>query len=476
MPRVRQDFTPRTMPLEHQIEAINYIAECSTAALFDEQGLGKTKIIIDALCRSMERNEIQGALIVAPLSLAYNWEQEIRKHSHLLPIVLRGSDRERRYKLLTGANFYITNYEAVVAQLDRMKRFCRSRSVALVLDESARIKNPATKTAQALFALSPLAVKRVIVTGTPVANKPLDVWAQFYFLDQGQLLGDDILQFRAEYNEDSADYPEKLEHLRCLISVNSIRRTKDAVLELPEKVIRNIPVRLQGRQLELYNMLRNELQIMVTALDGSKIIDEAENILKKMLRLVQLTSNPFLVDKGYNETPAKFPVIDDIVDSAVSTGDKVVVWTCFVENVLLLKNRLKRHNPLTIYGEVPVADRAVRVAKFQNDDKYKVLIANPSAAREGLTLTRANHAVYLDRSFNLVDYLQSQDRIHRISQTKKCVVSKVIAEDTIDLYVDKIIDVKADIARYVQSDTKQIQQDSLAVMMNKQGLLSALGG
>lgn len=476
MPRVRQDFTPRTMPLEHQIEAISYITECSTAALFDEQGLGKTKIIIDALCRSMERDEIQGALIVAPLSLAYNWEQEIRKHSHLLPIVLRGSERERRYKLLTGANFYITNYEAVVAQLDRMKRFCRSRSVALVLDESARIKNPATKTAQALFELSPLAVKRVIVTGTPVANKPLDVWAQFYFLDQGQLLGDDILIFRAEYNEDSANYPEKLEHLRYLISVNSIRRTKDAVLELPEKVIRNIPAQLQGRQLELYNTLRNELQIMVTALDGSKIVDEAENILKKMLRLVQLASNPLLVDKGYSETPAKFPVVDDIVDSAVSVGDKVIIWTCFVENILLLKNRLKRYNPLTIYGEVPVADRAVRVSEFQNDDKHKVLIANPSAAREGLTLTRANHAVYLDRNFNLVDYLQSQDRIHRISQTKKCIVSKVIAEDTIDLYVDKMIDVKADIARYVQSDTKQIQQDSLEVMMSKQGLLSALGG
>ena len=476
MSRAAQDYSPKTRPLEHQVEATEYIAQSPTAALFDEQGLGKTKIVIDALCRSMERNEIQGVLVVVPLSLAYNWEQEIVRHSHLLPIVLRGSERERRYKLLTGANFYITNYEAVVAHLDRMKRFCRSRRVAIVLDEAARIKNPSTKTASALFELAPLAAKRIIVTGTPVANKPVDVWAQYYFLDQGSTLGDDYRSFQADYDEDSPGYVDRLAELRARISASSIRRVKSDVLELPEKVYTVVPVDLEGRQLQLYNTLRDELRIEITSLDGSRVVDESDNILKKLLRLVQLASNPMLVDRSYADVPAKFPVVEDLVNTAVSSGDKVIVWTCFVENVLLLKNRLRALHPLIIHGGIPVADRAQKVAKFQTEDKNKVLIANPAAAREGLTLTRANHAVYVDRNFNLADYLQSQDRIHRISQTKKCIVYKIIANGTVDQYVDRIIDFKADVASFQQSDSDSIQPKSMDTLFNKQTLLSALGG
>jgi len=476
MGKISQEYSPKTLPLDHQIEAIEFIADQQTAALFDEQGLGKTKIIIDSLSREMEQNIIQGVMVVAPLSLVYNWEQEVLKHSYLLPIVIRGSKRERRYKLLTGANFYILNYETVVAQLIRMKRFCRSRKVAIVLDESARIKNPNTKTAQALIEIAPFAAKRIIVTGTPVANKPIDIWAQFYFLDQGKLLGSSIKEFKEKYNEDSPDYNEKLNHLRGIINANSIRRTKDAVLELPEKIYKNVIVELKGQQLDLYNKLRDELKIEITCLDGTKVIDEAENILKRLLRLVQLASNPSLVDKKFSDDPVKFPIIEKIVNSAVLDGDKIIIWSCFIENILVLKNRLKRFNPLIIYGDVAVAERAIRVAKFQNEGKNKVLIANPSAAKEGLTLTRANHAVYLDRNFSLTDYLQSQDRIHRISQTKRCIISKIIARNTIDEYIDRIIEFKSEIAKFVQGDSNNIQEYNLATIINKQSLLNLLGG
>ena len=476
MGKISQEFTPKTVPLEHQIEAIEFIAEQQTAALFDEQGLGKTKIIIDSLSRVMEQNIIQGVMVIAPLSLLYNWEQEVLKHSYLLPIVIRGSERERRYKLLTGANFYILNYETVVAQLTRMKRFCRSRNVAVVLDESAKIKNPNTKTAEALFTLAPFASKRIIVTGTPIANKPIDIWAQFYFLDQGKLLGSSIKEFKEEYNEDAPDYNEKLNQLRGIINANSIRRTKEAELELPEKIYKNVFVDLKGQQLDLYNKLRDELKIEITCLDGSTVIDDAENILKRLLRLVQLASNPSLVDKKFSEDPVKFPIVEKIVNLAVLDGEKVIIWSCFIENILVLENRLKHYHPLIIYGDVAVAERARRVAQFQNEEKNKVLIANPSAAKEGLTLTRANHAVYLDRNFSLTDYLQSQDRIHRISQTKKCTISKIIARNTIDEYIDRIIEFKSEIAKYVQSDSNNIQEYSLASIINKQSLLNLLGG
>ena len=419
MNKKKLQYEPKTEPLPHQIEAIDYINRHGEVALFDEQGLGKTKIVIDSLCKSMKTGEVEGVLVVSPMSLLYNWEYEVTKHSFLMPIVLKGTEREKRYKFLTGANFYITNYEAVIAELERIRRFCRSRKVAIVLDESARIKDPTTKTAQSLFKLRSYSIKRIIITGTPVANKPVDLWSQFFFLDGGVLLGSNFKKFKEGYNEKNLDYKDALTELKNIIAGHSIRRCKDEVLELPEKKFVNIYVTLKGNQLNLYSQLREELRIEVEDMDGNTIIDEAENILKKLLRLTQIASNPGLIDKSYKEVPGKFDVLEGLLKDVIVKGEKAIVWTSFVENIISLKNRLRHYNPLIIYGDVPVKDRADAVKAFQESEKNRIMIANPSAAREGLTLTRANNAIYLDRNFNLADYLQSQDRIHRISQTRE---------------------------------------------------------
>lgn len=475
MIETKQNYEAKTQALPHQTEAINFIYEHQEVALFDEQGLGKTKIVIDALCWAMRRGEIEGVLVVVPMSLLYNWEQEVIKHSFLIPIVLKGSKREKRYKFMTGANFYITNYEAVIAETQRIKRFCKSRKVAIVLDESARIKDPSTKTAQALFQLIPFSTKRIIITGTPVANKPFDLWSQFYFLDEGKLLGADFDEFKAKFNERSPVYQENLGELKKIVANNSIRRCKNEVLELPEKRFVNCYVELSGKQLGLYNKLRGELKVEVMNINGDIIIDEAENILKKLLRLTQIASNPALIDKGYTDTPVKFAFLDNLLKEIVSKGEKAIVWTNFVENIMILKNRVSQYHPLVIYGEIPIKNRAEAVRKFQDSDKNMIMIANPAAAREGLTLTRANNAIYLDRNFNLVDYLQSQDRIHRISQTKECNIYKILAKNTIDEYIDKLVEVKQDIAGYIQGDKKVFQDESYEFLLNKQELLSILG-
>ncbi|HEX9061659.1 MAG TPA: DEAD/DEAH box helicase [Clostridia bacterium] len=476
MNRKKQIFKPKTQAMPHQIEAINYLYDKQEVALFDEQGLGKTKIVIDSLCLSMRNTALEGVLVVAPMSLLYNWEQEVAKHSFLIPIVLRGGEKEKRYKFLTGANFYITNYEGVVAELERIKRFCKSRQVAIVLDESARIKDPATKTAQALFVLRSFSAKRIIITGTPVANKPIDLWSQYFFLDGGKLLGDDFGAFKSKYNEKNDNYAEQLDELQTIISQHSLRRSKEDVLDLPEKKYTNVYVELTGKQLEQYNKLREELRIEVLDMDGNTVIDEADNILKKLLRLTQIASNPHMVDKSYDSTPAKFNTLDHLLEEITSRGEKAIVWTSFVENIATLRLRCKKYNPLIIYGDVPIKERADAVKAFQESDKNLVLIANPAAAREGLTLTRANNAIYLDRNFNLVDYLQSQDRIHRISQTKPCNIYKIIGKHTIDEYIDRVIEVKTDIAGFVQGDRRELNTDSSNFLLNKKELLTILGG
>jgi len=472
----QQNFEPKTKALEHQIEAIDYIAKTPTVALFDEQGLGKSKIIIDAMAQSMKAGDIEGVLVIAPMSLLYIWEAEVAKHSFLLPVVLKGSKREKKYRFLTGANFYITNYEAVVAEYERFRRFCKSRKVAIVLDESARIKDPSTKTAQALFDLANFSVKRVIATGTPVANKPQDLWAQYFFLDNGQLLGDNFNDFKSKTNEKLTGYVEELEQIKGLIKANSIRRRKDDVLELPERIFRNIYVDLEDEQKNIYETCSRELLVEMSNLDGRVIIDQIDNILKKLLRLTQIASNPWLLDKNYEETPAKFKQLDRLIVETLSNHEKLIVWSCFVDNIKVLSSRYKSYKPLIIYGQVSVEDRALIVSKFQESEKNRILIANPAAAREGFTLTRANTAIYLDRNFSLVDYLQSQDRIYRIGQTKPCTVYKLLARNTLDEYIDLVIDLKSRIAGFLQSDKEGLGHDTLDLLLNKKELLRALGG
>ena len=471
------NYSPKTKPFPHQVEAIEYITSRVSVPLFDEQGLGKTKMVIEALCNNMEQKIIDGALIICKMHLIQNWKDEIETHSHLKCIVLRGSANEKGLRFMGYSHFYIINYESVIGEVERLRMFLRIRKMAIVLDESYKIKNPNTETTRAILNLKDLAKKRIIVTGSPIANRPLDLWAQFYFLDNGNLLGDNYKKFEKAYSvnlkgDSSPEQEAKFNDLREIVLSNSIRRLKKDVLELPEKIYIAKHVQIEGQQKEMYVQLKKELYIEITNIDGEKIIDESSEILKKLLRLAQIASNPFLIDKAYDETPAKFPLLDALIDTILERKEKVIVWSCFVDNIRILYKRYRKFGSLILYGGIPMEKRNKTVKQFRNSDEFVILVANPAAAREGLTLTSANNAIYLDRNFNLVDYLQSQDRIHRISQTKECRIYKLIAKNTIDEYIDEIICKKHKLAKYIQGDTDSIESNQY---LTKEELLDILG-
>ena len=400
------DYTPKTKPFPHQVEAIDFISKKDAVALFDEQGLGKTKIVIESLCNNMAQGIIDGVLIICKKHLIANWKDEIETHSYLKYIVLRGSPNEKGLKFMGYSHFYIINYESVIGEVERLKMFLRTRKMAIVLDESHRIKNPDSKATEAIFELKDLTKKRIIVTGTPVANKPIDIWAQFYFLDNGLLLGDNFTEFKNMYSvnlgrDNLPGQEEKFSELRKFISSNSIRRLKQDVLELPEKIYFEKYVYLEGDQKKIYDQLRDDLYIEVTNIDGDIVIDESEEILKKLLRLAQIASNPFLIDKGYTGTPVKFLLLDKLIENILEQQEKVIIWSCFVDNIKILYKRYRKLGSLMLFGDIPIDKRGEIVNQFRKKDEFRILVANPAAAKEGLTLTSANNAVYLDRNFNL---------------------------------------------------------------------------
>jgi SNF2 family DNA or RNA helicase len=234
-----------------------------------------------------------------------------------------------------------------------------------------------------------------------------------------------------------------------------------------------VSVALLGEQFRMYEEMRNNLALWIRDLSGAEILASADNILTRLIRLAQLASNPALIDSRYHEVPAKFAALDELLPACLRDAcDKAIVWTSFVGNIPALQARFAELRPVTLYGEMDGKARDMAVSAFKGDPRVRLLIANPAAAREGLTLTQARTAIYVDRTFNLVDFLQSQDRIHRLSQTRSCEIILLTAEGTIDEFVDFSLSQKHRLARYTQGDSNEISQADLA--LHKPDLLRAL--
>jgi SWI/SNF-related matrix-associated actin-dependent regulator 1 of chromatin subfamily A len=473
------NYSAKTLPLPHQIDAINFIKDHSLVPLFDDQGLGKTKIVIDSLGYSLESREIDNVLVICKKTLLKTWTREITKHSHLDFTILAGGRRQRGRALMRLTKYYLIGYESLLKELDRIKLLLDLRPFAIVLDESQKIKNPTSRITKAVLDISSMSKKKIIISGSALTNKPDDLWSQFYFLDGGKTLGANYNDFKRRFSvslkgkSSLEHYNRSLSELRETISNLSIRRTKD-VLELPEKIYSNIYVDLKGRQKEIYERALHELTIEIKNTDGSVIINHIDNYLVKLLRLTQIASNPKLIDDSYSEEPIKLKKIDELVKGITSKSEKVIIWSCFRENIRMLKNRYLDYGAVMLFGEMNTEEKNASIDKFQDLPTHRVMIANPSVASVGLTLTSANNAIYLDRNFKMDDYVQSQDRIHRIGQSKKCNIFKVLAKDTIDEYTDDIIEKKHLIMRYCLGDVDSLKTDK--VFMTKDDILKILEG
>jgi SNF2 family DNA or RNA helicase len=265
----------------------------------------------------------------------------------------------------------------------------------------------------------------------------------------------------------------RLEQLRELVAGISLRREKEGTVTLPAKLFTRVPVVLHGSQSERYETMRDELELLVRGLDDQEFLAEAKNLLARLIRLTQLASNPRLLDLSYDETPAKFAVLDELLATYLADPSrKVIVWSSFVDNIRELAKRYPETRAVQLHGEMDGAARDQAIRAFRGDPGVRVMCANPAAAREGLTLTEANVAIYVDRTFNLVDFLQSQDRIHRLSQQRDCEIVVLVAERTVDEFVDYSLAQKHRLARYTQGDTDTIDVDDLS--LSKPDLLRAL--
>jgi len=454
-----------------QKDAFESVRDLKYAAIFHEQGLGKSKIAVDLLLYWLEKKVVDTVLLVAKKGLVANWTRELKSHSYLKPLILTSDRRRNFFVFNTPTRLILTHFEAIRGEEQRFKLFLKTRSVGVILDEATKIKNPEAELTESFFRLAPLFIRRVIMTGTPVANRPYDLWAQIYFLDQGTALGTDFKAFRANLDlkndltqdtEAQARFEQELAGLNAKIASFSVRETKTSgVIELPDKIIKTVVTEWEPRQLDLYTQIRDSMSAVV--MKGGKLLeDDAEEILKRLVRLVQIASNPMLVDESYKETPGKFDTLYEFVSDIVRVGEKCIVWTTFTENADWLAEKLRAFGSTKVHGKLSMEQRDRSIELFLKDVECRVLVATPGAAKEGLTLTVANHVFFYDRGFSLDDYLQAQDRIHRVSQVKTCYVYNLIMRESIDEWVELLLQAKRLAAQLAQGDISREYYDSQA--------------
>lgn len=436
---------------DYQRRAADAIKDLEYAAIFHEQGLGKSKIAIDLALLWIDTEKLDTVLIVTKKSLVANWVEELSIHSHVKPKVLTGNTSHDGIILLSPVRMIICHYELVKKFESSLKMFCETRDVGVFLDESQKIKTPTSSLTSAFLRISSFFKKRVIITGTPIANRPYDIWSQIYFLDSGESLGDNFKEFKKEYdlsNEMSNDseiqdaFIQSLQKVFPKISSFIVRETKDGCsIELPQKKYYHIASKWESRQWDLYNDIKKDFSTYVQRED--KIIEEsAEGVLKRILRLQQICSLPTLVDDSYALRPGKLDDLDDLIDEIESRREKVILWTQFTGTANYLCKYLQSKNAKIVTGKISIERRNKNLAAFKHNDEVMCLVATYGAAKEGLTLTVANNAIFFDRSLSLDDYVQSQDRIHRISQTKNCNLYILEMENSIEQWVDNLINAK----------------------------------
>ena len=448
-------FVPKHAAFPYQLDAVRAVKDLPYAAIFHEQGLGKTKIAIDLALIWLQTDVVDTVFIVTKKSLVENWRNEVAAHCHVTPHVLSGNRRQNSASLNSPVLLYLANYEVVASNASVIKLFLQTCRVGCILDESQKIKNPDAALTRAFHDIAVAFERRIIMTGTPAANRPYDIWAQIKFLDDGKSLGRTFDAFKRDTDlpsqiADTTDYAKRLTTIHRRLAEFTVRETKEtAGIRLPQKTISAHYVELPAWQMAKYTAYRDELAYQYE-FDGVTEIDSVDSILKRLLRLVQCASNPALIDDRYEHEPGKYSLLLDMCHE-LTIDSKLIVWTGFVDNVDWLANCLAEFDTVCMHGNLPLHERNRAVESFTRSTS-RILVATPGAAKEGLTLTTANHAIFYDRSFSLDDYLQAQDRIHRISQTHHCYIHNLIANNTVDEWVDVLLAAKYRAAQLAQGD------------------------
>lgn len=439
---------------DFQLKNVSRLLKLPAGATFSVPGAGKTTeaLALYVLSRAPDDK----LLVICPKNAFAVWEDEIQEclpNKRFRVVRLTGGFEKIRSLVSEDFDVGILSYQQLPTVVDTIAKYLTTHSTYVFLDESHKIKRGVSGViGSSILKISHLPKRKLIMSGTPLPNSPEDLVPQFRFL----------------YPEIPANTESVSDRIRSVFV-----RTTHAQLGIPEIQRKKVEVSLTESQNELYQLMRSEIargaSAMLTRFDKGAL----RRLGRSALKLIQLVSNPTLLARVPFEHPDLLaavlsedtsPKMDYVVNRCRELAErdaKVIVWTSFVESVELVATRLSDLGAGYIHGGVDAGSpddelsREGVLSKFRNDPESYVLVANPAAAGEGISLHQVcRYAIYLDRTYNAAQYLQSEDRIHRLGLKPDQIptVEIILAPNTIDESVNRRLVEKANAMREVLDD------------------------
>ncbi len=472
-----------------QLLSAFHLAYSQNACNFSVPGSGKTSIVLGAysFLNTLEPSDpkyIDRILIIGPLSSFSPWETEFNDcfgHPPNAKRIFGGLDSHERSTYFYRSNrteMTLISYNSVLSLENDINYFLKNNRVMVVLDEAHKIKNTSGGVmASAVMRLSRYCSSRVVLTGTPASNGYEDLFNLFKFIwPTKSVIPFHIFQLRELTESENETQIESLVH--CISPY--FMRIRKSDLDLP-KPIENSPiiVPMNKVQQEIYDFIeKNYLEYFESSIRTDDL--RSKLVKSRLIRLMQVSTNPNLLSKPITELsdgevieevfiddleilskilnykkieiPSKFIAAKDLIKKLLDKGEKVVVWAIFIQNLLEFQDYLSQNGIASecIYGMTPIeqddTDPSLRTREkiirefHEADGGFRVLIANPFAVSESISLHTACHnAIYLERSFNATHYIQSKDRIHRygLKATDQINYYYFLSENNTDFTIDQ---------------------------------------
>ncbi len=402
--------------------------------LADDMGLGKTLQTLSWMAWLQERNKKnpKPSLVICPASVLHNWRREAERFTpHLKVLVLEsGAARHGLRKQIPQHDIIVTNYALLRRDLEELQKFSFR---AIVLDEAQFIKNPGAQVTQSVKQLK--SEHRLALTGTPLENRLLDLWSIVDFVQPNYLhTQEHFLETYEPRGVENADSAQRIARRRLSAKLRPLllrRLKKHVAKDLPDRIEQRRDCELGDEQRKLYlaELRRSRDQVMQAV--AEKGINKSKmHVLAALTRLRQICCHPKLV--GNDSISGKTETLFELLDSLVAQGQKVLIFSQFVQMLELLEKECHTRNISTHILTGQTKDRQQVVTAFQNDPNPAVFLLSLRAAGTGLNLTTASYVVLYDPWWNPAVEAQAIDRSHRIGQTQTVNAYRLISPGTVE--------------------------------------------
>jgi hypothetical protein len=439
-----------------------------SGCLADDMGLGKTVQTLALLQTLQDQKKLNTSLLVMPVSAIPNWEAEIQRftpsltyHRHI------GANRDKNTNGWEKNHLVLTSYATMRNDIEMLQDFPFDY---IILDESQNIKNLSSQVSKAAKILK--GKNRLALSGTPIENNSMELWSLFDFLMPGFLGTYRWFNRQLAQAIEKENDPTKIQLLKTMIFPFVMRRKKEEVeTELPEKIEIVSKLDMEEEQGKVYaETARFYRETLEKEIDEKGVAGASMKILEGMLRLRQICLFPQLASETFKEIPsAKFEYFKELLEDILAENHKVLIFSQFVQVLKILKIHCDRENICYSYidGSVDIDTREQMVKGFQEDEGTRVFLLSLKAGGVALNLTAADYVIIFDPWWNPAVEAQAIDRSHRIGQSKKVLVYRMVVKESIE---EKMLELqerkKTLVENLIASDTQAFKN------LGKEDLLS----